>query len=637
MTMSVVRKLLEDNDVPTKFQAGGRFIKTHTGCHLDVLKSAWQKYTRRGHAEGLRWCALESFLLFHVAPLPHSPGVKGAITNIRNRIQTILFEDVSFRECVVVDFVMGRLRDSSSSFNDPSPWLEVAEALAACTKSRCSSHAFAHFSRRGASIPVGLSMEDCVRRMSRALDNMANVTVAAVASGTEERVGHSDASGPGECPVVENVVTMFLLWDGHNKRAFAPLWKMLLRRSQLLNPFITRAIKHRHTYFNARRSFPDERCAVLSATLLVKHYVGLVAKRGTAEKGMRMLVGDADVNPSNFVPRGVGCSDRDLLSHRSYDHPRYVYDKHVREGEPSLKTDAFFLEVSSLIENEDGEIFNPTWSNTYLSRKSHTNRKRKAEEDAEAELPVFSADFTETRVMNGRSRKAPCLRLPTPTKIYVLKEMRPSFDYGRDQACAHHVKGDVFNLASFPASRQKWPYKYSCETGKCEPVQKPPVYFVMEAAGGDPQPLTLSSKAGMSRLLRSETLQFQLFQIVIFRLLLGVSDTNTRNVLLPRDSDTLFSVDENFIGSWAVNNNILPTKVEAALRVLRGASPRSRTMYENAFRDVWGESVREERLRLTIDGMKRYRLVNLAQKIDCVKRNGCHVKKVCDKFFYKMK
>ena len=588
---------------------------TYTGMKFDVLKSALQKFCRRGIYDKAQWCGVETFLIHSETQTSTTKTTKsrgkGLVTNMLNRIKTIALEDVSYRECVAVNIVFQVLNKfEASGRNDLEHLLTAIHLLVKSKKSRVSSHAYAHFGI----IPFGTTFLGCITELRRSL------------------IDNRDEA-------VKNTIFAYRLWDRNQKKvlAFKEFWDIVLETAQKhqLEAPIQEAIKHRRDYFYDRRhSFADEKFALISAVLLLVYFIDSDDNR--------------NYNPSECSTDVNWTSYDDLVSnHEALDDiPDYVFDLHTNSGPMSNKTPAFFYNHSSVIDNEDGIVAVSEWKNSYAIDKMNTTykgekRKKRNNDNKKKKKKFIAFDKKDLYCLDNdlKPSDVSCIKLPKTKKVpclmvidreLVLKQMKSGFAYGREQLCVENLKKH-FGINDTNGNLQLWSYEYSrCQAAFVHTGDIPAVYFVMDLIPDSPTFLNHR----MDRLMKSEQLQSQLCRILFFRMIIGVSDTNLCNILIQENHDQLFSVDENFIGYWCIEDRTLPTQVISTLKTLQRFRFFSFLSYEEAFETVWGLDIRNERLQTIRNEMISCEVNELDKKMSIIQRNGVLVKEAFDKILY---
>ena len=571
-----------------------RFMpNTFSGLKFDVLKSALQKFCRRGMEKEAEWCAVECFLIQFETQHDDNEQIRkkgrSMVTNILNRVKTIAFEDVSYRECVAVNGVFSKLKQfEDGGRKNPQHLLDAINFLVRSRKSRVASHAFSHFSKRNNNTFDHKTISECTDDVYRSIID-----------------GDRDA-------VIGNVILAYRLWQPKTKKKqnFRELWDVLTEAALAFDPPVQEAIRNRRDYFFDRNSsFRDERSALVSAALMITHFGSNYNNYNPSEFDLAKI---RDVEDYAYL----------LLNHSpAIEFPSFVFDIHTKSGPPSNKTYSFFYNQSSVITNEDEIVAVPDWKTSYaveIGEKDNINITA-----ADELVDLNPSDIV---CVVPKTKKVPCIFWPQ--KNIVMKEMKSQFDYGVQQLCVERLKS-FFGLKGVNGRLVSWQYQYSNKYQRCVRASKSIPYFVMDIIPDDPQPVSKHK----NRLVNSEKLQTQLYQILLFRMILGVSDTGLCNILIQKNTDQLFSVDENAIGYWSIEERKgLPLQVKGCLKMLRKMSFPS-ALADEIFNNVWGPEVRENHSRLIRKQLQRCKVPGTDQKMAVIESNGWVVKRMFDEMF----
>jgi hypothetical protein len=132
----------------------GRFNSCSKSGHtLDVLKSAMQKFARRGETK-LMMQAVNEIDLFRELMIEDTPNVrsnafiKAIRTNMINRLSIILFEDVSFSEYYAFEKVIANINEWKRDRSKTSCLMEICKYISKAKKLRHPSHLLNYFRTR---------------------------------------------------------------------------------------------------------------------------------------------------------------------------------------------------------------------------------------------------------------------------------------------------------------------------------------------------------------------------------------------------------------------------------------------------------------------------------------------------------
>ena len=498
--------------------------KTITNDDFTVVKSALQKYCRRGETLKALWCCREVFLTTRMSKLKYAKGTKAMMTNFLNRIKIILNEDVSFREVDLFIKVMSLLHEfEREKETNPDKLLGAVWLIAdKSKKSRVGSHIWCYCDAKEQS-------KDYDLLMPRIIENLKSV----------EKTKDYDK-------IVEEIFSDLVVYYNIEKKNrkrrrkdnnWEPLWAQLIKCCNDNEQAVT-VMRLKKIFFNDRIEFRDERAVLASAVLL----------------GIYCKYGNEFINyDENTIENDVVTNDRQWLTHHTLKHPPYVYDKHTRKGNNS---NWFFAYEGARIYNEDSMIRNDKWQAFYDNYKIMLDHKKKINNkylianlkpNLEENLEKLEEKYLlsdETDIV-GASKKS---KIYFFREDYVAKHMKwETFRAGRDQDCVQELKKLVFGVNYIWGCRMLCNLEYDNATQRLKRTSKPQVFYVMSEIKDSPERCTtLESRKKIASNLH---LQLEIAKIFIFRSILGLTDTNLTNILLTK-AGNVYSIDENFIGHW---------------------------------------------------------------------------------------
>lgn len=304
-------------------------IITHNGLPFDVLKSAVQKYIRRGFTYNALWCTREAFY-FRVIK-DYGSAEKGVLTNFINRLKVILIEDVSFRECKAALYVVRCIDEYENSDRlDLEVLYKAVQVLAWSSKLRIANHAKAYynsFSFKGYD-----SIEVTLREMESAFND-------------------KDFK-----KVVKLTIVLCKIWDKKNKKkALDSFWKLLERQVKNENMAVE-YLKWRRKFFENRPFFKEQDLLLVSSAILAVYCRN----------------DNINLNPCNFNEPCPYFIQTHSFPSDQLNHPEYVYDIHTKIGRMNNKTQEDFIREGSIVYNEDEEMKVQEWFEAYISNLSST-------------------------------------------------------------------------------------------------------------------------------------------------------------------------------------------------------------------------------------------------------------------------
>ena len=558
-----------------------RRVTTHCGFRFDEFKSALQKTIRRGDEDNLMTWIIEEIALFPVlaakaidksdgdAKKKISRSFKSVMTNIVNRLRCASYEDLSPR--CVKDFVtINQCLDEYVACGyrnirhlSRACWFLVdAKKLRICSHLRMASHP------KGAVIkPTTYKYEEegIVHQLGELIKHAQQfqkcndedkawlrIEASFLLADLYRKVFELEKDQHVDCIKTSTIK--------RKKEGFQAFWQLLMREAYNNNnntcDELPTAIQIKREFFETRAFFGEQfmcLCSAIESLLAVIFGKELSAQ---PERDNNLMITTSSTQHAK--PRIL---------------PRYIYDRHVRGGNTSLN---FFISEGAMVTNEDKE-----WGIVYL--KSHydemrskfepeNNKKRKLvekEESSSSLSPSKSSllrDFvsqlewddvkTKYNILYNctpNSKKGVVLKVGKGLDVLVLKEMTKSVNYGLDQWLAHRIKRDnIFELPELHSVEMvkmlKSQYHFDRNMGEFTATLTNQAFFLTNLIGeakSDAR-FTHHDKSRCQQILKTKNGLLMMMAILIYRTLLGLTDTNFSNILVDVQ-DRLYSVDENFI------------------------------------------------------------------------------------------
>ncbi len=325
---------------------GGPFNGTTTfsGHSLDIVKSALQKYIRRGITDKALYAAFELWRLAQVG------GVDGQ-TNMYNRLAIICAEDIGPADLDLAVYVINYVITEVKSRKDRSPpkLAAIVQLMAQCMKTRVMSHIWRTFAtdvgrslaiKRGRVIDVGRTppgVISCrnstvVKRFFRADDPDVIIPPAYL---FYHHLLNRDYNA------VYWLAEYLKVSDGLKVKARRRRTKPIIIIWQMLADFLAPSLVE--TLSKAYFTLSEGRPFLMTVVTAALYRTGKKWVTKDASSDVVQLV-DVWKNHSSLV---------ELLSGK-YDFTidDYVIDKHTREGGRRGKTHADFVREGALINNE---------------------------------------------------------------------------------------------------------------------------------------------------------------------------------------------------------------------------------------------------------------------------------------------
>ena len=343
--------------VPTtavgKMHFGGLFAGTTTfsGFTLDVVKSAVQKYIRRGMVEKAIMASVEMFRLVEV-------GGRAAQTNLFNRLAIIAVEDIGPANLPLVAAILERI---SLDKRDLTEMVAMVHLMCTSEKSRIGSHLW-----RAYTTPEG-----------RALAEKKGIKVDTVL--TEEDMKYLESGAPlGASP----------FWKPGDPEEIRPYAEIFYRRLQKRDPnavawayYYLQATEGKKVVPRNRRTNPAIVLWEMLATVIPAYPVGILQKAyfdSSEPRPFLMAViawslyngnplnkeqpfDRIDLNPAIAVWTNAEFLQVLLSGNYTFEVDNYVIDKHTAEGKRRGKDRKDFVEEGAFVAN-----VSPKYTNTVL-------------------------------------------------------------------------------------------------------------------------------------------------------------------------------------------------------------------------------------------------------------------------------
>ena len=268
-------------------------------------------------------------------------------------------------------------------------------------------------------------------------------------------------------------------------------------------------------------------------------------------------------------------------------HPSYVYDMHTTKGAKNPNRMEQFITEGTKLENEDILIRNDEWVEAYRTIRTKTKQpkrkldglgepkpKKKRRTNRFLENQLYKHGLNEFVTdgqgiimdYNPKATKACVIQIElTDGRRVVIKEMKDNFSYGLDQWFCHKLKLQNTTGLSLPVVTDDFTaglylcdFRYCRDTRTLRKTEENIVYFITGVID--------TSHGRFKRCLdhvdgTEEKVKRQILDILAFRMLMGVTDTNFTNIIVSTAGD-LYTVDENFVGkkSAEIVGNCAPVR-----------------------------------------------------------------------------
>jgi hypothetical protein len=325
--------------------------KTYHGHALDVMKSALQKYVRRGVVDKALMCAFELYRFIEI------PEAKAAITNLYNRLAIIANEDVGPADLPLAIYVTKMVNNKN---RDPEVLARMVQLLGESKKTRIMSHAWNAYGKPEnirAATNMGIHIDQEFR-----VDDMEYIQ-ANTSDGNLFNAADPEVIRPYVVTYFKrlyesdyNAFTWLYYYleaskdlkvsmrskgtVGRTSKPMILLWETLryFLHSDVVDPLVT-------AYFNITENRPFITTATIAALHRVQYSL---------------------LNPGRY---DGPISLNDLVSNNYHlELDGYVYDKHTKEGRKRGADIKLFVTEGAHVENEDPTYINEPLKILYTNR-----------------------------------------------------------------------------------------------------------------------------------------------------------------------------------------------------------------------------------------------------------------------------
>ena len=305
--------------------------RTHSGDRFDVIKSALQKYIRRGLWKNRAEWVVREMHLIYLLDINKNKNVKACVTNFLNRILTIAVEDVSPREYEIVRKVFKLVKLYRFTNWNIMYLAKAVYLLCIAKKSRSLSHLRAIIkSQISTEVHEYISFEMDMRQVENVLNHIYNQN--------NNLIDNRLALAKSVYIVYHNLCKNSTVKQGINmnmKRVFSR-WILKLIKNRYNESFLL-SVKYKLQFFLNRQYFPEEIIVILSIF----------------DSYLAFIYSDSHINPCIFKLIPTKKNFDWINDHKEIKHPLYVYDKHTGgRGDKSME---YFVNESSKVFNEDVE------------------------------------------------------------------------------------------------------------------------------------------------------------------------------------------------------------------------------------------------------------------------------------------
>lgn len=536
----------------------------------DVMKSGLQKYIRRGELEKSLYCMVELDLF----KMLDDKKVKGLRSNMRNRLIVTLVEDCGISDWRIYERVneLFKLWEENRRCKNNSErkyMVEILEYMNRSEKIRLCSWVKCYF---------GYGYKD---------ESMKKYYEGVDLEKSEDKIGEKFYKKGDSNEIKKMIDGIVYNLNEDSDNVFYWVLKILdskekcgrrNRRSKkgfivfdILNEYIKeeklKKLKeiHENWYINNDNSRGEGILFVLNLCLFYLRRKEI----NWEEKLEKVEVSDERVKE---------IYDRNMKKNYKFELDDYICDMHCMKGKMNGKNEKDFAKYGSVVNNEYGKFVVEKYKNIYnemkimkgneknkkkgkknkkkVEKKKKVVKKRKKKINNKLEEDLDFVDFKElmgikkVEDLNEKMcRKGTCggkaMTFFNKEKGIIVKEMRKSFNYGRDCCVLDEVK-DIFGIKKMNCRRvksnmivKKKDKKIKLWENNMEIKEEDCVYLLMDIFENEGT-LVKNKKRKIDK-------KIDFLKIVLFRGIFRVTDTNYTNVLVNKEGE-LLSIDENNIG-----------------------------------------------------------------------------------------
>ena len=551
--------------------------KTHCGVSLNKFKRLLQRSIRCGDEGGyFKWC-IEEIVACSMVYDDDSFSMqyfKATMTNIVNTLKLISIEDVSPR-CVADYRSVFMLLNSyiTSSYTDCTLLLRACHILKNAKKLRCCSH-LSLVCHPNSSLPnpkgdfmpfspdsvEGGDLYDLLTYIEDNSNTLTDELLEKVHIQAVYYIADMYKRTFGMRPH-DNVEDLYHLYGSNitkKKKLRHIFWNKLMvmcRRNSTMMDVLGLA----RTFFEQRPHFKEQFLCLIHAFEATLAFLLGKTLPATEEGGQHHFMQD------NWA--------------RQHEMPDTFPDYARKRGKCSVQ---YILEHGFRVNNED-EVWkiNSVYEN-YMGIRLAEHYRLMSLASAiptprAAAIDTFVKHLTHINmenmvicdICNPNTSQAIVLRVLTEAgQNMIIKEMKPSTNRGVDSWVCYVMKAEnIFQLPNMPVVKSQIfssPVTYDREGSKFSPTPEPNVYFFSDPIGEYKNPRASTHKHTYEEILDTTDGLTMFLSILIFRGLLGVTNTNKSNILM--GNGQLYSVNENFIFRYTTEELLMGAHVKSMVK-----------------------------------------------------------------------
>lgn len=531
---------------------------------VDILKSGLQKYIRRGMLEKCLYCLVELDMFKKL----NDKKVKGLRSNIRNRIIVILNEDIGISKWEIYERIDKLLKlweenRNSEDDNERKYLIEIINYLVNSEKIRLCSWVKGYF---------GYCMND--EKIKELYENYDKILE------NKKECGKNFYKNKDSEEIKEIIDGIVYNLNKNSDNVFYFILKIL--RSEEKSGRRGRRGKKGYIVWDIMLKYIEKNEKLKKLyDIILNWYIKNNNSRG---ENLIYLINfvlfylrrekidwERELNIKKINNEDVEKIYNDNLNNK-IKIDDYIIDMHSKKGKKKGKNAKDFVLEGSVVENENKKFKNELYKKVYeeyklkncnnkkIKKKKKIKNKRikkkklnkKIEEDLEfidfrELMNIEKVEDLNNKLCRDKTCGNKAMTFFNKEKNIIVKEMRKSFNYGRDSCIVDDLKND-YNIKKMNVRRiksnmiiKKKDKKNKFWENNMEIINEDCVYLIMDMF----ENIGTLVKNKKKRIENKISLEY--LKIILFRGIFRISDGNYTNVLINKN-DELLSIDENNIG-----------------------------------------------------------------------------------------
>jgi len=510
--------------------------RSEFGYSSSVLKSGICKYFRRGERKKFTWCVMEMAKFNDIAD--EKPAARAIVTNLINRLKILLMEEIS---CCEVDKIYNGiclLRDYNENRSEKELLLKFCDIVCDCSRNRVTSYVnnwwrnneidvenleldkVKKYKKKGDSDELLVLGENLIKYIGEKDKRMFGIFMKMIKLKGINGLRYRRKDG--------DYLWWEIMYDYIEEYNVKEIWKFALDR------YMNKSMKERY-YFGIWIGLMIWKSDILDYFV----YCGLEKEYDVDEyyKGMKYLKIDDYVINDFHVNKNFGLGDFAVNG-------------------------AFVKDEDLSILGKNGKLY----KDFYIEVKMNMDKKKINKEKKEELEMILWENFKLVKVIEEGvcGGKVPCIIVDYKGKRYVLKEMKASFNFGKDYIVVDKCKR-LFGLKDMNMRRIKCDKtlikideKNKSYVKNCKIGEKECIYCMMDYWEN------IGDLGKNKKFLNDEDIVYECLKIRLFDGLFNSSDNIMRNILV-NEKGELLSIDEgdlygkrktifNVKGDWCKKN-----------------------------------------------------------------------------------